>query len=186
MLNLAGNIALLIMSGLLLWSSRPGNSWSGAGSARFTVAIIFLLQAVLSLLPVNMPYSLRLLPQQLSLYAALPLLICTLLTASLGLNWSRMIWGRLLLALCVVFEITRRINELHSWLLVALIAGLIAAVLPLITSKGADKRLVPAAIISWVGIIFWYDQTSLAQHDLNLWLAATIVPSLYFHRTGSR
>ena len=90
------------------------------------------------------------------------------------------------LALCVVFEITRRINELHSWLLIALIAGLIAAVLPLITSKGADKRLVPAAIISWVGIIFWYDQTSLAQHDLNLWLAATIVPSLYFHRTGSR
>ncbi|MAC48199.1 MAG: hypothetical protein CMI02_17265 [Oceanospirillaceae bacterium] len=181
-MQLTGSIALLLMSGLLLWSSRPGRSWSGAGSARFAAALIMLVQAVLSLVPLDMPYSLRLLPQQLSLYAALPLLITTLITAALGFHWSRLIWGRLLLALCVVFEIARRINELHTWLLIALGVAFVAAVLHL----KSDKKNSPLAIVSWALLFVWYYQTGLAQNDLNLWLAATIVPSLYLHRAGTR
>jgi len=177
-MQLVGSFALLLMSGLLLLSSRPGGSWSGVASARFAAALIMLIQALLSLIPVALPYAVTLLVQQLSLYAALPLLICTLITAAVGLHWSRLIWGRVLLALCVVFEIARRMNELHNWMLIALAGAFIAAVLT-ITS---NKKYAAPAILSWAALIFWFYQTGLAHHDLNLWLAATIVPSLYFHR----
>ncbi|WP_430460467.1 hypothetical protein ACQUQU_14785 [Thalassolituus sp. LLYu03] len=172
---LIGSIALLIMSSLLLWASRPGGGWSGSSSARFAAGLILLVHALFSLIDTGLPWSIRLLPQQLSLYAALPLLACTLLAAQLNYHWSRLIWGRVLLALCVVFELMRRAGELPLLLWVTLGVALLSALLAI----PRNSRLAVPAAASWGLLMLWYQQTGFAQQDLNLWLAASIVPIVF-------
>jgi len=102
---------LLLVSAWLCLQQRPNNSaqteWRGASAARFAAGLLLLCAAVAGLLQrvLDLPPEAGLLLQQLSLYAALPLLVVVLATDALGYQWSRMIWGRLLLALCVVFEL---------------------------------------------------------------------------------
>jgi len=166
------------MSGLLLWSSRPGNAWSGMAAARFAAGVILVVQALFSLLHLQLPYEVRLLPQQLSLYAALPLLVSTLLASALNYHWSRLIWGRILLALCVVFELMRRFNEL-SLLLWITLGGAALSALPLIPRQ---KQQGTAALLCWAGLGFWLYQTGPRHSDINLWLAVTLIPVMYLQR----
>ena len=176
---LIGSIALLIMSSLLLWASRPGGSWSGSSSARFAAGIILLVHALFSLIDTGLPWSIRLLPQQLSLYAALPLLACTLLATQLNYHWSRLIWGRVLLALCVVFELMRRAGELPLLLWITLGLALLSAVLAL----PRNARTALPAVAGWALLIVW-QQYGWGYTGLNLWLAASLIPVIYWHRPG--
>ncbi|MDK2779680.1 MAG: hypothetical protein KYX62_18710 [Pseudomonadota bacterium] len=179
---LAGSLFLLIMSGLLLWSSRPGRSWSGIAAARFAAGLIMLLYALVSLPLIQPGYRITLLLQQLSLYAALPLLSATLLIHALGYRWSRLIWGRILLALCVVFELMRRAGELQLLIWIALGAAIAAALL----SFTANRSKAASAITIWAAAGFWFSATQLQHGDICYWLAVTIIPPLYLSRAGNR
>lgn len=175
---LIGSIALLVMSSLLLWASRPGGSWSGVNGARFAAGLILLVHALFSLIDTGLSWQIRQLPQQLSLYAALPLLACTLMAAQLGYHWSRIIWGRILLALCVVFELMRRAGELPLLLWITLGLALLSALLAL----PRNSRFAAPAAASWGLLMLWYQQTGFHQQDVNLWLAAALVPVIYLQR----
>ncbi len=177
-MTLAGSLFLLIMSGLLLWSSRPGHSWSGIAAARFAAGLIMLLYALVSLPLIQPGYRITLLLQQLSLYAALPLLSATLLIHALGYRWSRLIWGRILLVLCVVFELMRRFDELSLLLWITLAAAALSALL--LIPHG--RRNAPLALLCWAGLAFWLYQSGLRQGDLNLWLGVTLIPVIYLQR----
>lgn len=117
------SLLLLCISTTLLWFNRPISEWSGAAAARFAAALISAIYAVLAPWPNNALHSSQLLLEQLSLYAALPLLLSVALATHLGYDWSRMIWGRVLLAWCVVFELCRSNNVLDTLLLVLMVLG---------------------------------------------------------------
>jgi hypothetical protein len=175
---IAGSILLAALSGLLLWSSKPSAHWSGIASARFAAGLILLIHALLSLSGNLIPAEGQLIAKQLSLYAAVPLLVATLLINALGYQWSRLIWGRILLALCVVFELTRRAAELPALLWASLAVAGISALLQIPTSK----KNATAALGCWVILGVWLQQTSLDQGDINLWLSMTLIPVIYLHR----
>lgn len=117
------SLLLLIISAALLWLNRPTRDWSGAAAARFAAGLISALYAALAPWPNTALHTAQLLLEQLSLYAALPLLLSVALATHLGYDWSRMIWGRVLLAWCVVFELCRSINVLDTLLLVLMLLG---------------------------------------------------------------
>ncbi|MCA6063488.1 hypothetical protein [Thalassolituus marinus] len=175
---IAGSILLAALSGLLLWSSKPAANWSGIASARFAAGLILLIHALLSLTGNLIPAEGQLIAEQLSLYAALPLLVATLLVNALGYQWSRLIWGRILLALCVVFELTRRAGELPALLWASLAIAAISALLQI----PANKKNASAALGCWILLGVWLQQTALHQGDINLWLSITLIPVIYLHR----
>src|SRR5690606_10799044 len=92
--------------------------------------------------------------EQLSLYAALPLLLSVTLATSLGFDWSRMIWGRVLLVWCVVFELCRRNNVLPEFLQLLLLAGTLILFWPLPNAArqrtGGLSRLAATAAFGWL------------------------------------
>src|SRR5690606_41381176 len=122
---------LLAASALLLWLNRPAAHWPGAAAARFAAALITALYALLAPWQVSELATSQLLLQQLSLYAALPLLLSVTAATTLGYDWSRMIWGRVLLGWCVVFELCRRNDVLAECLQLEIMAGLVVTPLPL-------------------------------------------------------
>jgi len=179
---IAGSILLAALSGLLLWSSKPAAHWSGMASARFAAGLILLIHALLSLSSNLIPAEGQLIAEQLSLYAALPLLVATLLVNALGYQWSRLIWGRILLALCVVFELTRRAGELPALLWASLAVAIISAMIQISQSRKQSLNNNIAALVSWAALAGWYQHSGLQQQDQLLWLAAMLVPVIYLHR----
>ncbi len=119
------SLLLLIVSAALLWLNRPISSWSGAAAARFAAGLITGLYALLAPWSHSGLHTTQLLLEQLSLYAALPLLLSVALATHLGYDWSRMIWGRVLLAWCVVFELCRSNDVLETLLMALLCIGVV-------------------------------------------------------------
>ena len=144
------SVLLLAASAALLWWNRPAAGWPGAAAARFAAALITALYAVLAPLPYNALSTSQLLLEQLSLYAALPLLLSVALSTSLGYDWSRMIWGRVLLVWCVVFELCRSNAVLPELWLGIVLGGAIVMLLPLIISRSYRTGWLPAA--GWAGL----------------------------------
>lgn len=142
-----GSVLLLGASALLLWLNRPAAHWPGAAAARFAAALITALYALLAPWQVSELASSQLLLQQLSLYAALPLLLSVTAATAFGYDWSRMIWGRVLLGWCVVFELCRRNDVLAECLQLEILAGLLITLLPLIL----NRRVIYSALLYSTG-----------------------------------
>jgi hypothetical protein len=135
-------VALCLLAAALLssWQNRPATArqWPGSAAGRFAAGLILVGYGIASLLSSGLTPWLAgdalqqtdLLMQQLSLYAALPMLVCSHLAERLGHNWNRQIWGRIFLGWCVVFELARRSNTLDWVLILTLAAGLVTLLLP--------------------------------------------------------
>lgn len=167
---------LLLVSVWLCLQQRPNNSaqteWRGASAARFAAGLLLLCAAAAELF--QLPPNATLLLQQLSLYAALPLLVVVLATDALGYQWSRMIWGRLLLALCVVFELCRRNNQLDALLMTIAAAAVIALLLAL--WKLAKIRIwLAAQLIMACGALAWISASQNQPEPLLFWLSMTSI-----------
>lgn len=172
------SLFLLLTSAALLWWNRPAAQWSGAAAARFAAALITALYAVLAPLQHGDLGTTQLLLEQLSLYAALPLLLSVALATSLGLDWSRMIWGRVLLVWCVVFELCRRNNVLPEFMTLMLIAGVLILILPLLLQLRHARRF-PGALpllppTGWLVMTLAVISTTL-QHNTTLWLGTALL-----------
>ena len=137
----AASLVLLILSGALLWRSRPQAQWSGENAARFAAAIIVFLFAIL--LPISYPSltTAQLLLGQLSAYAAAPLLLSVQVSSALNYQFSRMIWGRILLGWCVVFELLRHNQLLLQWSWCILAMTMITIVFSLFRKRDIDSAL---------------------------------------------
>ncbi|WP_369985570.1 hypothetical protein [Thalassolituus sp.] len=152
---------LFLVTGLVLgWLSRPraGEVLQGEQAADLCAALLLTLYGSLLLIsPYWQHAETLLLLQGLSWYAALPLLALVGLarfaqSVSSLPSWDRVVWGRILLALCVVFELTRRANELDWILLTSLAVGGLSAV----ASAWAKRTpgLVASAVI-WATLSYW-------------------------------
>jgi 4-amino-4-deoxy-L-arabinose transferase-like glycosyltransferase len=163
---------LLLVSAWLCLQQRPEKEtqteWRGASAARFAAGLLLLCAAAAELF--QLPPAATLLLQQLSLYAALPLLIIVLGAQALGYQWSRMIWGRVLLALCVVFELCRRNNQLDALLITIAAAAVIALLLAL--WKLAKIRIwLAAQLIMACGALAWISTSQNQPEPLLFWLS---------------
>ena len=180
----AALILLLVSAWLCLQQrpnqQRPNNStqteWRGASAARFAAGLLLLCAAVAGLLQrvLDMPPEAGLLLQQLSLYAALPMLVVVLATDALGYQWSRMIWGRLLLALCVVFELCRRNNQLDA-LLITIAAAAVIALLLALWKMSAVRVWLAAQLMMACGALAWVLASEHQPEPLLFWLSMTSI-----------
>lgn len=174
-------LMLLLVSAWLCLQQRPNQQqpndgtkaeWRGESAVRFAAGLLLLGAAAAELF--QLPPTATLLLQQLSLYAALPLLIIVLGAQALGYQWSRMIWGRVLLALCVVFELCRRNNQLDALLITIAAAAVIALLLAL--WKLAKIRIwLAAQLIMACGALAWISASQNQPEPLLFWLSMTSI-----------
>jgi hypothetical protein len=155
-------VVLLSVSLILCWGAKPrkDTEWKGEQAADMAGGLIIAAAAIGNLwLQISGNESAILLLDSLAWYAALPLLITVRMIQAaqhLGFDWhwDRIIWGRILLALCAVFEVCRRANQLDVIIYVASVIGcvsfLILALRPILN---------PLLIIItglWIGISVAY------------------------------
>ena len=153
---------LLIISLLLCWTARPikNTTWAGEQAADMAGGLIIALAAAGHLWQqLSGNESAQLMLDSLAWYAALPLLVTVRMVQAaqhLGFawHWDRMIWGRILLVLCAVFELSRRANQLdmivYATALVGAVALFIMAFTPKTTPKVHAIRLLLAGF--WAAI----------------------------------
>ena len=183
---------LLITAAVLLWQNRlqpvdqdqlPG---SGNRAALFASGLIFLLAALLTIISEFAPdiaadqdfNQFVGLMEQLAVYAALPLMVINGLAKAFGYDWDRGIWGRILLAICAMFALTRTTEWLDYWLMLVLAAGVITFALPII--KRQDWNFI-AIVLFWLALCIGYlgldlrsSLGSSGQHWS--WLGLTLLP----------
>jgi hypothetical protein len=122
------SIVLFIASLALSWLARPRTEWSGEEAALFCSGLIGLCASAWQLLTLMAPSTasseVSYLLTSLCQYAALPLLLLVAALQGLKLsgyadaqllNWDRVIWGRILLVVCVIYVLMQRSNNL-PWL----------------------------------------------------------------------
>ena len=191
-------VILLLSAAVLVWQNRSllsegnqpeGNApGSGDRAARFASALLLLLAGLatvtLSLVPawqnnadINQTAGLL---QQLALYAALPLLVFSGLARALDQDWSRMVWGRILLGICAVFALTRNSEWLDYWMLLVLLAGALTFALPVIRRR---EFSFIAVLLFWLALSAGYlglDLRSNLNHNPAVWswLGLTLIPYL--------
>lgn len=141
MMDLGVLFVLLLVAGLLCWSARPAaghtskKEWSGEQAADMTGGLILAFAALGGIWQnLSGNDAATLLLNSLAWYAALPLLVCVRIIQAaqrLGYawHWDRMIWGRIFLALCVVFELSRRADQLSFIIDVSAILGAISLII---------------------------------------------------------
>lgn len=125
-------LALLFCSSAVLWYHRPGPQWPGASASGFMAALLAVVTGVALLLShssLAVSDELLLLLRQACLFAGVPLIAAIWLADLFGKSWDRVIWGRVLLGLCAMFELGRRGDWLDTWLLITLAAGMAGSVL---------------------------------------------------------
>lgn len=182
---------LLVSATVLLWQNRPLNAASslpgqGNRAAHFASALIFLLAALLAITALAVPQwaenkdfaHSQQLTEQLALYAALPLLVSNGLAKALGFDWDRTIWGRILLAFCAVFALTRTSVWLDYWMWLVLAGGLITFALPVV--KRREWNFIPF-VIFWLALCAGYAGLDLrnnpgADGQHWSWLGLLVIP----------
>ena len=149
------NAVLLLTSALFCWCARPipGTEWSGEKAADFAAGLIISVAAggeIFSAVSGNDAAGTLL--YGLAWYAAFPLVVFvrTMQAAQVsgaGKNcyWDRVIWGRILLVLCVVFELARR-NDVAEY--IPAISALIGALSLLVWALKPHQLLAPKLIIA--------------------------------------
>ena len=160
-MTMVSALVLLLVGLLWLIVSRPQPVWRGEAAAQFSAAIIILPASVVALanaigLNSESWVQANMVLQELSLYAALPLLSLVLFSQAARLwgspyDWERMIWGRILLGVCVLYELCRRSDVLTEMLLIfALITS--AVMLAALIWNARQQRLAPVEIITVIAM----------------------------------
>ncbi|MEO1818730.1 hypothetical protein [Pseudomonas sp.] len=150
---------LLLAVGIWLWRQRGPLSLPARGA--ITAALLGLgLAATASLL-----LSLGALPgagelahtQRILGLAAqslsLPLLGLAVLYLGVGLRWQPANWGRILLGLMAAFELSRRMDVLHSYQWLINCAALLVMLLACVRVMGNDRRPLPLALVCAAGAL---------------------------------
>lgn len=153
---------LLIISLLLCWTARPikNTTWTGEQAADMAAGLIIALSAAGHLWQqLSGNESAQLMLDSLAWYAALPLLVTVRMVRAaqhLGFawHWDRMIWGRILLALCVVFELSRRANQLDIIVEVTAVIGAIA--LSIIALRPTLNMILALSTLAWIAGVAGY------------------------------
>lgn len=158
---LALTLVLIVASAGLVWLARPRRSqpnaasvsteWSGESAARFAAGLIILIYALLALFNVSQLRSAQLLMQQLSAFAAVPLLLSVSVALLINKPLSRMIWGRILLGWCAVFELLRYTNLLEQYQYILCALGVLLGVASLFKFR---DRLSYLSIFIWTVMTF--------------------------------
>ena len=151
-------VVILSASLTLCWSAKPrkDTEWQGEQAADMAGGLIIAAAAIGNLwLQLSGNESAILLLDSLAWYAALPLLVSVRVIQAaqcLGFNWywDRMIWGRILLALCVVFELCRRSNQLDMILNVTSVMGAISFLV--IALRPCPRPVLIINSVLWIGI----------------------------------
>lgn len=151
-------VVILSASLTLCWSAKPrkDTEWQGEQAADMAGGLIIAAAAIGNLwLQISGNESAILLLDSLAWYAALPLLVSVRVIQAaqcLGFNWywDRMIWGRILLALCVVFELCRRANQLDMILYVTAASGAVSLILMAIKPLFKTELFVLASL--WIAM----------------------------------
>lgn len=158
--------ALILLLVGLLWLivSRPQPIWRGEAAAQFSASIILLPAAVIALanaLGLNSESwsQANMVLQELSLYAALPLLSLVLFSQAARIwgspyDWERMIWGRILLGVCVMYELCRRSEVLPEMLTIfaVLTSGIMLAAL---IWHARQQLLAPVEIVTVLAMLIF-------------------------------
>lgn len=171
-----GSLLAVVAAVVMAWLTCPRDNWSGGDAGRFSVAVILLPAGLLNALAAisnntDLNHAAQLL-LQLSLYAGLPLLAAITLTEQLDQFFSRLIWGRALLAICAVFALLRSGPYLHYWLYLVLAAALVA----LLWGALQRRRACWLALPCWLVLILVYQLAQIPNHTgLWLWLAASML-----------
>jgi hypothetical protein len=168
-----GSLLAMATALAMAWVTRPRSEWSGGDAGRFCAAVILLPAGLLNALATGTQtgdlHQAAQLLLQLSLYAGLPLLAAIVVAEQLGHFFSRLIWGRALLAICAVFALLRTSPYLHYWLLLVLIA----AGLGLLWGALQQRRACWLALPLWLLVLASFWALNMPQHAaLWLWLAA--------------
>lgn len=150
-------LALTLLSAAYIWlhkpqSEKPEQVWSGIAAAYFLVGLVGASFGFLRLIAPEQPGQLSLMLEQLTLYAAVPLVACIQAAQAAGLNWSRQIWGRILLAVAATFELCRRADVLHEMFIVGLALGAVALVANLARNKTLKECAHTGA---WLATCAW-------------------------------
>lgn len=195
-------LILLYAAAVLGWHNRPASAgqWPGSAAARFAGGLMLLgyaISAVLNLVPGLDLAQTELLMQQLGLYAALPMVVCTHLAERLGYHWSRQIWGRIFLVWCVLFELGRRNDVLDAMQWLTLVIGLATLALPWLMSKrltqtdpvltSHEKRLhmlLPLALWIMLSAIAVLQQP--LSLNMTLWVGVAVLAFNYSQRISYR
>lgn len=154
MLSMMSALVAALAGAGLIWRYKPkaNNDWPGSDAAYFIVAVAvasFGFMQLITLQQSSLSQSqstLVLMLEQLSLYAAIPLLACIELAKLAKRQWSRQIWGRILLAIAATFELCRRNDVLNEMLWVSLAIGTLAL---LLTARSKSKGL------GWIQALLW-------------------------------
>lgn len=155
MLAVISALALTLVGAALLWQHKPlqEQEWSGSSAVYFMVGLASAGFGFMSLIAPNHSSTVSLMLEQLCLYAALPLLVALEAANFFKRQWSRQIWGRVLLAIAATFELCRRNNVLDEMLWVTLAIGAMAL---LATAASKPKGLGWAQAILWLGVSGFY------------------------------
>ena len=84
---------------------------------------------------------------------SLPLLGLAALYLGLGLRWQPANWGRILLGLMAAFELTRRMDLLHSYQWLINCTALLIMLLACLRVLGNDRRPLPMALVCAAGTL---------------------------------
>ncbi|WP_419812568.1 hypothetical protein [Bacterioplanoides sp.] len=189
---------LLITAAVLLWQNRLlassdneqelNERGQGDCAALLASSLIFMIAAALAVVGNALPElasdkdfdQFSGLFEQLALFAALPLMVINGFTRVLGFDWDRTIWGRILLAICAVFALTRTSELLDYWLMLILVLGAITFVLPIARYR-SFAFIAPLAfwlmlVVGYSGLELRSTGTSDQQHWS--WLGLTLIPYL--------
>ncbi|MBQ0779732.1 hypothetical protein [Thalassolituus sp.] len=163
-------VVLLIASLALAWLARPRTGWSGEQAALFCSALVGSCASTWELLTLAVPAfsstEATYLLASLCQYAAFPLLLLVAAVQGLQntsyvdaelLRWDRVIWGRILLVICVIYVLMQRSHNLVLLDNALLLLGCFAAIAWLIAaSKGNAKRINVVPALVWIGLMAFY------------------------------
>lgn len=151
MLGLIFAVALTLLSAAFVWlhKPQPETDWQGHSAAYFMVGLAGAGYGFMSLIAPEQQSTMSLMLEQLFLYAALPLLVAVEAANFFNRQWSRQIWGRVLLAIAATFELCRRNNVLDEMLWVTLALGTVAL---LATAMRKPRGLGWVQAAAWLAV----------------------------------
>lgn len=163
-------IVLLLASLALAWLARPRAGWSGEQAALFCSGLVGSCASTWELLTLAVPAlsstEATYLLASLCQYAAFPLLLLVAAVQGLQntsyvdaelLRWDRVIWGRILLVVCVIYVLMQRSHNLVLLDNAVILLGCFAAIVWLIAaSKGNAKRINVVSALVWFALTASY------------------------------
>lgn len=162
-ISLAGNGALLLSSALCgLWAYKARLAAAPADTALgvWALSCVFVASAMIALtLPAAAGSEFEVVQRMalnLAIYAAVPLMAVVLFAVSRRLFWSAAGWGRLLLGLFALFELTRQLGYGSSYLQLlgaACCLGLLAGAVGLSVTRARASGIAGTLVLGAGGYL---------------------------------